>query len=772
MMKLAITGVNGRLGQAFSTCGKGLSDLHIVGLSRRQFHNPLVESVQGSLLEVESRRRLLKGADVVLHLAAYTQTSGDTKKFIDMLMTNALGTAMLVRSLKDAGGDVRLIHLSTAHVYQLALPQRDHFEECRFGINHLLENWIESAKEFLMGAMGDKSVCRDESSMRNAIASFLGVHPVPSSSVRNEFGYCFSYEISKLLAESLASEYPYHFILRPTYLYGGSDGGNEVARLFDSYFQDNMIRLWVEGRDFMHYEDCVDLFSALMRLPESQLLSVTPDRVLNCCTGQLVFPNEVEELLAKVDSGFGRVSDRELIRQKRRAITLSNGRGFELINRIRKKDLKTSEEGFREMLYGSIIKNMLNAKLLKHFVGGSAAHAYLIEDGEGDKMFKISAVEGAENGSEKISAEVRHARAVSSYIRERRGTVAGVLPLKILSSHSSPQLAFFTSEYLTGTNMGGLVLDENVDKATIIELFCNIQNSLLGFYALESVIPPENFFERTYLGRVKRRLEGTLKADLSKGQDLFKRVIESERIAINGVEYRSPQAILNEISRDESLCKKLSPKTLGVCLSGDPIPDNVLFGKDGFRIIDPRGDVVWAESGVTKKPIPFYDPAYDVGKMAFYFAGWKMVREEEFELRTEESPGHKNIPAFSIGATDVHMTRMCKQIQSDFLRASLESGIVENLPPEEDFLLRLGFITATHFLADTHPRMVGQGKNKQHQALAMYLLGTIMLNRFVDSLGTGITPRRFTEEDFQKVVMWQENPEPGRWRQGGPFAND
>ena len=256
---------------------------------------------------------------------------------------------------------------------------------------------------------------------------------------------------------------------------------------------------------------------------------------------------------------------------------------------------------------------------------------------------------------------------------------------------------------------------------------------------------------------MRRRLNGVVDVDRNNGGDFFRNLPYAGDMLVNGRKCRNPLEILREITEDELLFGLFSPNLLGVCASGDPIPDNIVVCDDGFHIIDPRGDVVWKKSKFTGDPTPFYDPLYDVGKLLFYFTGWKMVRDEMFELGFDGGRIELSGNVFSLRPKESSMTDLFRKVQSEFLQVSLENGLQDQFCFGDNLLLRLAFITATHFLADTHPRMVGQGEHRKHETLAMYLIGTILMNQLDHYLKAPFVEGQFTQTDFQNVLMWQDN---------------
>ena len=756
VMVVAVTGLSGRVGKALVGYGFHHQNLKIRGLVRTPFPpDASVEPIQGDLFDRCALRHLIKGSDTVLHLAADTATPSGRDQLENAILLNAVGTANLVNMLRERTDEPRLVYISTAHVYSLSKKKSDRYLEDELDLCEPVKEWLLFAR--LSFANSLNSFCGNNiKELRPVVRDFLKLHPPPWQSIENEYGYSFVYEISKLLGEFFVRDYESHFVVRPTYLYGPTDRENLVSTLFLDYFKKGQISCWEEERDFMHYENFIDLLLALVKLPESKLLLVAPDRIINGGVGTPTSCEEIERMCLELDMAFARHSSKVVRPKKRDAGLVSNNRAIAVINLLRRKELISTVDGFREMAYRAIIDNVIRGEVVTPIIGGSAAHVYLITTDAGYEIFKISAKEGAENGREKISAEFYHAEAVRSYLGKRPEIGYGDIVLDVTTSHSSDSIAFFTSRYYNGKSMRDLVCNELQCKSEILGLVCELQRILLAIYAAETITSPRDFFDRTYTGRVYRRLNGVVEVDRRNGSDFFSNLPYIESMLVNGMRYKNPLEILREIRENESLCRLLAPNLLGVCASGDPIPDNIVVCKDGFHIIDPRGDVVWMKSKFTGDPTPFYDPLYDVGKLLFYFTGWKMVRDEMFELGYDSNTISLAGNEFILRPKENRITNLFKEIQAEFLQASLENGLQDQFCFGDNPLLRLAFITATHFLADTHPRMVGQGENKKHQTLAMYLIGTILLNRLDRYLRTPFINGQFTNTDFQNVLLWQD----------------
>ena len=140
---------------------------------------------------------------------------------------------------------------------------------------------------------------------------------------------------------------------------------------------------------------------------------------------------------------------------------------------------------------------------------------------------------------------------------------------------------------------------------------------------------------------------------------------------------------------------------LGVCASGDPIPDNIVVCDDGFHIIDPRGDVVWKKSNLPETRHHFMIRYMMSGNYYSTSPDGRWYVMKCLNLVLMEAGIELSGNVFSLRPKESSMTDLFRKVQSEFLQVSLENGLQDQFCFGDNLLLRLAFITATHFLADT-----------------------------------------------------------------------
>jgi dihydroflavonol-4-reductase len=116
-MKIAVTGANGHVG--YNLC-KTLSEKgHSVCVLSHDHTNGLdklnARQVKGDLMDKDSLKKLLDGAEIVYHLAAKISIRGD--KDGSVYRINAEGTRNMVETAKECGVR-RFIHFSSIHAFR------------------------------------------------------------------------------------------------------------------------------------------------------------------------------------------------------------------------------------------------------------------------------------------------------------------------------------------------------------------------------------------------------------------------------------------------------------------------------------------------------------------------------------------------------------------------------------------------------------------------------------------------------------------------------
>jgi len=310
--------------------------------------------------------------------------------------------------------------------------------------------------------------------------------------------------------------------------------------------------------------------------------------------------------------------------------------------------------------------------------------------------------------------------------------------------------ATYTMPLYREKSLKKLILSGKITTRQSMELILGLLSFMKNnVYSLNQTMTNlDNYVESVHLYRFYARKEITIKK-----APIFKKIFQAKKIIINSVEYDNLQTVVNKISLCPSLIKFLTPKKL--CLiHGDLHFDNILVNIDSlpyrFRLIDPKG----FSAG---------DPMYDVSKLLHDFNGlYDFIYEYMFSLNYKIT---NDILTASLNVTS------CKAL-SEFTKLNSYLPIEMNkilTRINKNWYYQAKFIEAINFSCLQPYHLVGD--KKQNKAVAMYLIGVILLNNFWDSLPIHlkIVKRKYnvininTVEDFTyaKNLFSKNNKFPG-----------
>jgi dihydroflavonol-4-reductase len=124
-----VTGASGHVGGNLvrALLAEGRHVRALVREDRRAVDGLDVETVEGDILDADSLRRLLKGADTVFHLAARISIVGPEGGLVER--TNVVGVRNMIDACLEAGVR-RLVHFSSIHAFDTA-PNDQVIDETR-----------------------------------------------------------------------------------------------------------------------------------------------------------------------------------------------------------------------------------------------------------------------------------------------------------------------------------------------------------------------------------------------------------------------------------------------------------------------------------------------------------------------------------------------------------------------------------------------------------------------------------------------------------------
>lgn len=213
--------------------------------------------------------------------------------------------------------------------------------------------------------------------------------------------------------------------------------------------------------------------------------------------------------------------------------------------------------------------------------------------------------------------------------------------------------------------------------------------------------PPQSWVNKNHIDRVLTRLN-----ICSQQSPRLKALIELPSIDINNIKYKNLPHLLDVISADKGLLKKVQPKELSLT-HGDLHLQNILINieKEDFLLADPRGGKEGA------------DIFYDLGKI------WHSLNGLYDFLHTDQFTITKSNNSFTF---DLHNNYAKREYSR--LKEILPEILNEFIDFESD-LIKIEFNEAMHF---SSVMMFHLGKDSTHsRSEAMYLTAVILLNKFV-----------------------------------------
>jgi choline kinase len=273
--------------------------------------------------------------------------------------------------------------------------------------------------------------------------------------------------------------------------------------------------------------------------------------------------------------------------------------------------------------------------------------------------------------------------------------------------------AYYTMPRYNELSLKKLILSGKITTNQTFDLLINLLTFMKNnIYSLNKTTKNiDKYIESVHFYRVYARKEITIKR-----APIFKDIFEAKKIIINNTEYENVMTIIDRMTMCKNLIKFLTPDFLCM-IHGDLHFDNILVDTSiipfKFRLVDPKG----FSAG---------DPMYDVSKLLHDFNGrYDFIYEYMFDL---DYKIENEVLYSTLNITD------CKA-KTDFLKLN------NYFPLEMDRILRdissnwyyrAKFIEAINFSCLQPYHLVRD--DKERKAIAMYLIGVILLNHFWDAL--------------------------------------
>jgi hypothetical protein len=202
--------------------------------------------------------------------------------------------------------------------------------------------------------------------------------------------------------------------------------------------------------------------------------------------------------------------------------------------------------------------------------------------------------------------------------------------------------------------------------------------------------------------------------------ELLGRIVEAERVEINGVGYRNVRELFTKLSGMWDFIKLLNPERL-VMIHGDLHFQNILLynGADtGFMLVDPRGE---------KHGSDIY---YDMGKLWHsVHAKYDFTHTDQFKYELSFDGG---TPVASYSFTNAFAEGVYDEIYKKLRGMVAKYDFIRNDPRWE---MKALFAEAAH-LCSVSAFHVGK-TGTAGRAAVLYLAGVKLINEFFDKYLTG-----------------------------------
>lgn len=280
---------------------------------------------------------------------------------------------------------------------------------------------------------------------------------------------------------------------------------------------------------------------------------------------------------------------------------------------------------------------------------------------------------------------------------------------EVLEYDISSKKVFYNVPYYGSRNLREHIFDGHLDADTA----CAFLEKLMDFmfknvYSRKIRDTPDGWVMEKHINRVLDRLPKCSE----KAPELGK-IINAEKVVINGMEYRNVKELFTSLSCKDALIKKLTPKEL-VMIHGDLHFQNILLyhGTDrGFMLVDPRGESLGS------------DIYYDLGKLWHSFhAKYDFIHSDQFKYEISWKDG---IPIANYSITNAFSERVYDEIFHKFPSVITKYDIIRSDP---DWEMKVLFAEAAH-LCSVSIFHIHKTKTPE-RAIVMYLTGVKLINEF------------------------------------------
>lgn len=271
--------------------------------------------------------------------------------------------------------------------------------------------------------------------------------------------------------------------------------------------------------------------------------------------------------------------------------------------------------------------------------------------------------------------------------------------------------AFYNVPYYGKRNLREHIFDGHLDA----DAACRFLDGLLTWmfrnvYSRKIGDTPDGWVMEKHINRVLGRLP-----ECERKSPEFARIIEADRVIINGKEYRNVRELYTRLSKMDDFLERVKPKAM-VMIHGDLHFQNIILTNEtdtGFILVDPRGE---SEGS---------DVYYDLGKVWHSFhAKYDFIHSDQFEYEMEWKDG---VPHAKFRITNTFVEKVYDEIYAKFQKIIVNYDYIRNDP---DWEMKILFAEASHLCSVSVFHI--DKTEKPDRAIVMYLIGVQLINEFFD----------------------------------------
>lgn len=270
---------------------------------------------------------------------------------------------------------------------------------------------------------------------------------------------------------------------------------------------------------------------------------------------------------------------------------------------------------------------------------------------------------------------------------------------KVSNYHCNETPTYFETKFYDMPSLRTMLLSGKMSVKEALKLLENIFDFLFeNLYTMNITRNVKDYVFQTHLKRVYTRL-----IEMKTNIKVFNDIVDKKILKINGKKYYNILYILGILKDDEKFMKSVTPKQLNA-IHGDLHFDNILFDKNNFVLVDPRG---CSEGDIT----------YDIGKI------WHSCNGMYDFLHTGQFVLEKKNGAFRLYIKNKKGVKLYREIRDELAKILTK---YEYAKKDKNWLKRVLFSEAMHFCSVVPFHLKYDGVEKL--ALALYLTGVILLN--------------------------------------------